>query len=254
MKIDLNCDLGESYGAWKMGNDEKIIPLITSANIACGFHASDPSVMNITMALAKETGISVGAHPGFPDLNGFGRREMKLSLTELYADMLYQLGALSAFARAHEMKLVHVKPHGAMYNMAAKDQATAGALCQAVYDFDPTLIILAQPCGQLYKAAHDIGLRAAAEVFADRAYNDDGTLAARRTPGSVISDPDLAAKRVIRMIKEQKVTSVTGRDIDIRADSVCVHGDSPSALETIKTLRSALTAEGIEICSLSELF
>ena len=254
MKIDLNCDLGESYGAWKMGNDEKIIPLITSANIACGFHASDPSVMNITVSLAKEAGIGIGAHPGYPDLSGFGRREMKLSLNEIYADMLYQLGALKAFASAHEVPLSHVKPHGALYNTAAKDQAVAGAICQAVYDFDPTLIILAQPSGMLYKTAKAFKMRAAAEVFADRAYNDDGTLVPRSVKGSMITDPDLAAERVIRMIKEYKVTSISGNDIDIRADSVCVHGDSPAALQMVNTLRETLLKEEIRLCKLSDLF
>lgn len=254
MRIDLNCDLGESYGAWKMGNDEKIIPLITSANIACGFHASDPSVMNITVALAKEAEIGIGAHPGYPDLAGFGRREMKLSLKEIYADTLYQLGALKAFAAAHEVPLSHVKPHGALYNTAARDQAAAGAICQAVYDFDPTLIILAQPSGMLYQTAKAFRMRAASEVFADRAYNDDGTLVPRSVKGSMITDPDMAAARVIRMIKEQKVRTITGKDIDIKADSVCVHGDSPAALAMITTLREALKKEEITLCRLSDLF
>lgn len=250
MKIDLNCDLGESFGAWKMGNDEAIIPLITSANIACGFHASDPVVMNRTVALAEKAGISAGAHPGFPDLNGFGRREMKLSKEEVYTGMIYQLGALDAFLRIRGMKLVHVKPHGALYNMAAKDHELAETVCAAVRDYDPSLIILAQPSGQLYQAAAEAGLKAAAEVFADRAYNEDGTLVSRSLANAMISDPQLAAQRVVRMVKEGRVTAVTGRDIAIRADSVCVHGDGPAALQTVTTLRSMLEAEGIEIAPL----
>lgn len=253
MKIDFNCDMGESFGSWNMGNDSQIIPYITSINAACGFHASDPMVMNRTVRLAWEAGVQIGAHPGFHDLAGFGRRQISTTPEEAYTDTLYQIGALHAFVKAHGMALQHVKPHGAIYNMAAKDKTLAKAICQAVWDFDPSLIILALPAGELYRTAKKMGLRAAAEVFADRAYNEDGTLVSRSTPGSMITDADAAVNRVIRMIKEGKVTAITGKDIDIRADSVCIHGDGAHAVEFAKMIRERLLEEQIDIVPLNEI-
>ena len=252
-KVDLNSDLGESFGAYKMGCDELVIPLVTSANVACGYHASDPVVMSKTIAMAKEAGIQVGAHPGFPDLMGFGRRQMAVSPDEAYAYTLYQLGALDAFCRANGVKLQHVKPHGAMYNQAGKDYALAKAICEAIAAYDKELIVLALSGGELVRAAKDTGLRVAKEVFADRAYEEDGSLVNRKKPGAMITDEDEAVARVVRMVKEQKVTAITGKDIDIQADSICVHGDGPKALAFVEKIRTALKAEGVEIAPLKDI-
>ena len=233
--------------------DDKIIPLITSANVACGYHASDPVVMEKTIAMAKEAGIRVGAHPGFPDLMGFGRRNMNVSPAEAKAYTLYQLGALDGFCRAAGVKLQHVKPHGALYNMAAKDYKLSEAICEAIKSFDKDLIVLALSGGELAKAAKDMGLRTALEVFADRGYEEDGTLVDRRKEGAMITDEQEAIDRVIRMVKEKKVTAVTGRDIPIQADSVCVHGDGVKALAFVEKIRAALQKEEIQICSLDEI-
>lgn len=252
-RVDLNSDLGESFGRYTLGNDDKIIPLITSANVACGYHASDPVVMDKTIAMAKEAGIRVGAHPGFPDLMGFGRRNMNVSKAEAKAYTMYQLGALDGFCRAHGMKMQHVKPHGAFYNMAAKDYELSKAICEAIKEFDDSLIVMALSGGELVRAAKDMGLRVALEVFADRAYEEDGTLVARTKEGAMITDEDEAIRRVIRMVKEQKVTAITGKDIDIKADSICVHGDGAKALAFVERIREAMASEGIEICSIDEL-
>ena len=252
-RVDLNSDLGESFGRYTLGMDDKIIPLITSANVACGYHASDPVVMEKTIAMAKEAGIRVGAHPGFPDLMGFGRRNMNVSPAEAKAYTLYQLGALDGFCRAAGVKLQHVKPHGALYNMAAKDYKLSEAICEAIKSFDKDLIVLALSGGELAKAAKDMGLRTALEVFADRGYEEDGTLVDRRKEGAMITDEQEALDRVIRMVKEKKVTAVTGRDIPIQADSVCVHGDGVKALAFVEKIRAALQKEEIQICSLDEI-
>ena len=252
-RVDLNSDLGESFGRYTLGMDDKIIPLITSANVACGYHASDPVVMEKAIALAKEAGIRVGAHPGFPDLMGFGRRNMNVSPAEAKAYTLYQLGALDGFCRAAGVKLQHVKPHGAFYNMAAKDYKLSVAICEAIKNFDKDLIVLALSGGELAKAAKDMGLRTALEVFADRGYEEDGTLVDRRKEGAMITDEQEAIDRVIRMVKEKKVTAVTGRDISIQADSVCVHGDGVKALAFVEKIRAALQKEEIQICSLDEI-
>ena len=248
-RVDLNSDLGESFGRYTLGMDDKIIPLITSANMACGYHASDPVVMEKTIAMAKEAGIRVGAHPGFPDLMGFGRRNMNVSPAEARAYTLYQLGALDGFCRAAGIKLQHVKPHGALYNMAAKDYK----LAEAIQSFDKNLIVLALSGGELARAAKDMGLRTALEVFADRGYEEDGTLVDRRKEGAMITDEQEAIDRVIRMVKEKKVTAVTGRDIPIQADSVCVHGDGVKALAFVEKIRAALQNEDIQIWSLDEI-
>ncbi len=252
-RVDLNCDLGESFGRYTIGSDEQVIPLITSANVACGYHASDPVVMDQTIKMAKEAGIQVGAHPGFPDLMGFGRRNMVVSPEEARDYVLYQLGALSAFTRVHGMRIQHVKPHGALYNMAAKDYELSKAICEGIKAFDDKLIVLALSGGELARAAKDLGLPTALEVFADRAYEEDGSLVNRRKPGAVITDEQEAITRVVRMVKEGKVTAITGKDIPIKADSICVHGDGVKALAFVQKIREKLTAEGVEIAPLTEI-
>lgn len=252
-KIDLNSDLGESFGRYTLGMDSRIIPLISSANVACGYHASDPVVMEKTVALAKGAGIGIGAHPGYPDLMGFGRRNLDVTPAEARAYTLYQLGALDGFCRANGVKMQHVKPHGALYNMAGKDYALAKGICEAIASFDKKLIVMALSGSELVRAAEDMGLRVAREVFADRAYEEDGSLVNRRKEGSMVTDENLAISRVVRMIVEQKVTAITGKDIPIRADSVCVHGDGEKALAFVEKIRAELTAQGIQICPLSEI-
>ena len=252
-KVDLNSDLGESFGRYTLGMDADILQLVSSANVACGYHASDPLVMNKTIAMAKVAGVRVGAHPGFPDLMGFGRRNMDVSPAEAKAYTLYQLGALDAFCKAHGVKMQHVKPHGAMYNMAGKDYALSKAICEAIYEYDKDLIVMALSGGELVHAAEDMGLKVAREVFADRAYEEDGSLVNRRKEGAMITDENEAIARVVRMIKEQKVTAITGKDIPIKADSVCVHGDGVKALAFVKKIRETLTAEGVEIVPLVDI-
>ena len=252
-KVDLNCDLGESFGNYKIGGDDKIIPLISSANVACGFHAGDPVVMKKTIETAKKNNNGIGAHPGFLDLMGFGRREMKISIDEAKAYVLYQLGALGAFCKSEGVKLQHVKPHGALYNMAAKDYKLSRAICEAVAEFDNSLIILGLSGSETLKAAKDLNLKYASEVFADRAYEEDGSLVARSKEGAMIHDENEAIERVIKMIKEQKVTSITGKEIPIKADSICVHGDGEKALLFVKKIRENLENKGIIIQKLSEI-
>lgn len=247
--IDLNCDMGESFGAYTLGMDKEIAEYITSANVACGFHASDPVTMEKTAKIVKEAGVAMGAHPGYPDLMGFGRRNMNASPAEVKAYMLYQMGALSAFATAKGMKLHHVKPHGAMYNMAGKDEKLAKAICEAVKEFDPEITLLALSGSCMVTEAEKMGLKVAKEVFADRAYEADGSLVARSKEGAMITDEDEAVERVLRMIKEGKVKAIDGSDIPIQADSVCVHGDSPKALLFVKKLSDAIKKEGISLKS-----
>ena len=244
---DLNSDLGESFGAYKIGADDKIIPLVTSVNIACGYHAGDPLVMQKSVALAKQYGVSVGAHPGFPDLLGFGRRNMNATPAEVKAYIQYQVGALSAFCRAAGVKLHHVKPHGAMYNMAGADYKLARAVAEAVAEIDDSLVLLALSGSEMIRAANEIGLPCASEVFADRHYEEDGSLRARSKPDSVIHDEEECISRVLRMVTEGKVTAVTGKDIDLRADSICVHGDTPEALAFIRRIRETLEKNGVGI-------
>lgn len=253
LKVDLNCDLGESFGRYKLGLDEEIIPLISSANVACGFHASDPLVMQKTIKMAKQSDIQVGAHPGFLDLMGFGRRNMDISTEEAKAYVKYQLGALYAFCKGENMEIQHVKPHGALYNMAGKNYDLAKAICEAIYEFDKNIILLGLSGSQLIKAGEDTGLRVAREVFADRAYEDDGSLRARSKEGAVITDENIAIDRVVKMVKENKVTSYSGKEIEIYADSICVHGDGVKALEFVKKIRERLISEGIEIIPLKEI-
>lgn len=248
--VDLNSDLGESFGAYTLGMDEEILQYVSSANVACGWHAGDAVVMEATVALAKKYGTAVGAHPGFPDLMGFGRRNMVVTPEEAKAYVKYQLGALMAFTQSHGVKLQHLKPHGALYNMAAVDEKLAKAMCEAVYEVNKDIIFMGLAGSKMITAAEEMGLKTASEVFADRAYNDDGTLVSRKLPGSMIKDKDLAIKRVVRMVKEGKVETINGNDISIKADSICVHGDNPKALEFVKNIRETLIAEGVEIRNL----
>ena len=247
--VDLNCDLGESFGNYTLGMDEAVIPFVSSVNIACGFHAADPLVMADTVALAHKAGAGIGAHPGFPDLMGFGRRNMAVSPAEAEAYVLYQLGALQAFCIASGTRLRHIKPHGALYNMAAVDKPLAESICRATARFDDSITVLGLSGSELLEAAHRQGLRAASEVFADRAYEDDGALRSRTYPDSMITCEDEAARRVIRMVTEGRVQSVSGKDVSITADSVCVHGDSAQALAFVRKIRAALESAGVRIAA-----
>ena len=248
--VDINCDMGESFGNYKCGLDSEIIKYISSANIACGFHASDPLVMSESVKLAKKYGVSVGAHPGFPDLVGFGRRNMNVSNKELKSMIIYQVGALKAFCDAEDVKLAHVKPHGAMYNMAAKDEKMALAIAEAVYSVDPSLILLGLSGSCLIDAAEKCGLQSASEVFADRAYDDDGSLVARSREGSMITDEDECVARVIEMIVNGQIKSINGNNVKVMADSICLHGDSKGAVDFAKKINEKLTHEEINIISM----
>ncbi|WP_156324598.1 5-oxoprolinase subunit PxpA [Bacillus sp. FJAT-27245] len=245
--IDLNCDMGESFGAYKLGNDREILGFITSANIACGYHAGDHNTMMETVNEARKRGVNIGAHPGFPDLQGFGRREMHLHPDEIYNLVLYQLGALSSFGKVAHTRLAHIKPHGALYNMAAADKATADAIAAAVADFDRNLIVFGLAGSQLITAAKEKGLRAANEVFADRAYRPDGSLMPRSEHGSVIHEADAAIHQALRMAKEGKVAAADGTEIDVTADTICIHGDNPKALEFARKLTAAFAKENIPL-------
>jgi UPF0271 protein len=251
-KIDLNSDLGESFGNYQIGMDEEILKYISSANIACGWHGGDPMVMDKTVAMGKKYNIGIGAHPGFFDLMGFGRRNISASPEEVKNYVKYQLGALMAFAVSHGEKIQHVKVHGAMYNMAAKDKEFSDAIAQAIYDIDKDIILLGLANSEMIESGKKIGLKTANEVFADRAYNPDGTLVPRAIEGAVIHDAELAISRVIKMIKTGKITSITGDEISIKADSVCVHGDNPKALDFVRKIREELEKEGITITAISD--
>ncbi len=245
--IDLNCDLGESFGDYVIGMDAAVIPYITCANIACGYHAGDAVVMQKTVALCKEHGVQIGAHPGFPDLVGFGRRNMNITPTEAKAYIIHQVGALKAFCDVAGVKLHHVKPHGALYNMAGKDIALARAICEGIYAIDSTLPILALSGSKMLEAAAEIGLPSVSEVFADRGYQADGNLVPRGQEGAMIEDEEVAIARVVRMAKEGKVTAVDGTEVPLKADSVCVHGDGAKALAFVQRIREMLLAEGVAV-------
>ena len=251
LKVDLNSDLGESFGAYKIGMDADILQYVSSANVACGFHAGDPLVMEETVRLAKKAGAAVGAHPGYPDLQGFGRRNMICTPKEVKAYVKYQLGALLAFTRTAGITLQHCKPHGALYNMAAKDKALAAAIAEAVADVDAGIILLGLAGSAMTEAGKEAGLRIAGEVFADRAYQADGSLVPRSMPGAVIHDTEEALSRTVRMVKEGIVTAVTGETVPLTADSICVHGDNPSALAFVKAIRERLETEGVSVVPLS---
>ncbi len=248
--LDLNSDLGESMGLYKIGMDESMLSIVTSANIACGFHGGDPVVMRQTVKTAIENGVSIGAHPGYPDLLGFGRRQMSLSPDEAYSYILYQLGALNAFVRAQGGEIAHIKPHGAMYNTGCKDISLATAICSAASDFDKNIIVLA-PVGSCFEqAASSLGLQFVGEFFADRAYNSDGSLVARSIDGAVIEDESLAAQRVVQMAKQGTVKCIDGSVIPISCGSVCVHGDNAHAVKLAQTIRETLTQNGIAVQSI----
>jgi 5-oxoprolinase (ATP-hydrolysing) subunit A len=242
---DINCDLGESFGAYTIGADEEVMPYITSANVACGFHGGDPGVMRRTVRLAREHGVAVGAHPGFQDLAGFGRREMRLSPQEIEDLVLYQVGALEAIARSGGVRLAHVKPHGALYNMAARDRGMADAIARAVRAFDPSLVLFVLPGSEMQKAGEAAGLVVAPEGFADRAYEPDGSLTPRSRPGSVIHDTDVVVARAVRMATEGVVTATDGRDIPMRVATLCVHGDTRGAGDLARALRAGLEEAGL---------
>ena len=249
--IDLNCDMGESFGMYKMGLDEEIIKYVSSANIACGFHAGDPSWMRTTVRIAEENEVAIGAHPSFPDLNGFGRRDVAVTPEEARNDLVYQIGALQAFTSAK--KLQHVKPHGAMYNRAVDDESLARSICEAVLEVDPEMVLVALAGSRWVTVAQDMGLRVAREIFADRSLNADGTLVSRSEPGSVLDDVDEVVERSLRMVAEGTATSVDGNEIEVKADSLCVHGDTPGAVDMARALRQEFDTAGIEVVPLGGL-
>ncbi len=247
--IDLNCDLGESFGAWSMGNDKAVLGFISSANIACGFHAGDANTMLRTTRAAAANGVAIGAHPSLPDLQGFGRREMQISSDEVHALVLYQVGALAAFARVAGTRLTHVKPHGALYNMAARDATLADAIAGAVKVFDAGLLLVGLAGSELPRAGMRAGLRVAHEAFADRRYRRDGSLVSRREPDAVIHDIDAAVKQALAIVVQGKVTAQDGSVFELRADTICVHGDRPDAAQFAEQLRDALLRAGFAIAA-----
>ena len=249
-KIDLNSDVGESFGAYRIGADADVMRSISSANVACGFHAGDPGVMRETVRLAKEAGVAVGAHPGFPDLVGFGRRELRASAREVEDLVLYQIGALAAIAASQDVPLLHVKAHGALYNMAARDRSLADAIARAVAAFDRGLILYGLPNSELLRAGEAAGLRVASEGFADRAYMADGSLASRSVNGSVIHDANEVLERSLRMVADGEVVAVDGSRLTFRVDTLCVHGDTPGAAELTRRLRQGLEHRGVTVAPL----
>lgn len=247
-KIDINSDLGESYGHFKMGHDVEIMPHITSANIACGFHAGDPVTMSRTVELARQFKVAVGAHPSYPDLLGFGRREMKLTAEEIKNYIIYQIGALQAFAKASNLSLQHVKPHGALYDMATKDENLSKTIVEAVQRVDSQLIVFVPPKSIMAKMAKEMGQLVAFEAFADRAYNSDGTLVPRSKPNAVVENPELVVERVTKMVTEGTVSAINGEIVHLgEVHTICVHGDTPTAVELTKNLKTKLLAAKIEV-------
>ena len=250
-KIDLNCDMGESFGMYKMGLDEEVIEYISSANIACGFHAGDPGWMRRTVELAEAQGVAIGAHPSYPDMVGFGRRNMSVTPDEAKADVVYQVGALQAFTKSK--RLQHVKPHGAMYNQAVDDEVLARAICEAVREVDPEMIVVALAGSRWVEVAHEMGVRVGREIFADRALNPDGTLVSRSKPGSVLHDVEEVAERSVRMVTEGVATAITGEVIEVEADSLCIHGDTPGAVQMAAAVKRGLEDAGVSITPLAQL-
>jgi UPF0271 protein len=248
-RIDLNCDLGESFGAWHMGDDDALLALISSANIACGFHAGDPAIMLRTVEQAVKHDVAIGAHVSLPDLQGFGRREMSVSADEVQAMTLYQIGALHAFAHATGTRLTHVKPHGALYNMAARDRSLADAIARAVHAFDPQLRLFALAGSALIDAARAVGLPVAAEAFADRRYLADGSLQSRREAGAVIDDASVATAQAIGIARDGVVQAANGQQIQLHADTLCLHGDGAHAVALAQQLREALRRSGLCIAA-----
>jgi len=251
MHIDLNSDMGESYGAYSIGADDEVLRWVTSANVACGWHGGDPSVMRRTIQRAKELGVRVGAHPSYPDLLGFGRRVMQITRQEARDYILYQIGALRAFAEALGVKLQHVKPHGAIYNAAVKDRELSLGIAEAVADAGGDLILVGLPGSELVRAGREVGLRVAREAFGDRAYNEDGTLVSRKIAGSLITDPDAVAERVLGFTRGT-VKAITGKEIRVEADTICLHGDTPEAGAIARRVRERLEVAGIAPRALGE--
>jgi UPF0271 protein len=247
--IDLNCDLGESFGAYSIGADAEVMRSITSANVACGYHGGDPGVMRRTVRLARQAGVAVGAHPGFPDLQGFGRREMRFAPQDVENLVLYQIGALAGIAASEGVRLQHVKAHGALYNMAARDRALADAIARATRAFEESLILFVLPGSELQRAGEAAGLRVALEGFADRAYEPDGSLTPRSRGGSVIHDSEEVVRRAVRMVSEGRVTATDGSDVTLRVDTICTHGDTPGAHELTRLLRAGLERQGAIVAS-----
>jgi UPF0271 protein len=247
--IDLNADLGEGFGSYRLGDDAALLDLVTSASVACGFHAGDPMTMRATVVAAAARDVAIGAHPGYPDLLGFGRRELAATPGEIRAYVVYQVGALAGVCRATGARLRFVKPHGALYNRAATDVAAAAAVVEAIGSVDPDLVVLGLAGSVLIDAARAAGLASAAEAFADRAYTAAGTLVPRSEPGAVLTDADAVVARALRMVREGRVRAADGADTAIQADSLCVHGDTPGALALVRALRSRLVAEGIALAA-----
>jgi UPF0271 protein len=247
MQIDLNCDMGEGFGVYTIGSDEQVMPFITSANIACGFHAADPETIWKTVKMAKANNVAVGAHPSYPDLVGFGRRPMEVSPDEVMADVLYQIGALSAFCKREEVKLQHVKPHGALYNKAASNSAIALAIAEAIKAVDPDLYMVCLSNSEMVTAARTTGIRYVEEVFADRAYTREGKLVPRTQPGAVIHDPVEAAERVLSMVRDRSVIAIDGTPVPLTAQTICVHGDTAEAIEMIRCIRMRLEQEHVQL-------
>jgi len=253
LAVDLNADVGESFGAYQLGNDEQLFPFLTSVNIACGLHAGDPLVMEETVKKAIESHLAIGAHPGYPDLQGFGRRKMALTVREVKSFLIYQIGALEGFVRAHKGKLVHVKPHGALYNEAAADPDLAAAIAEVIQEVNPELILLAQSGSEMVKKAREIGVKVVEEAFADRNYTREGGLLPRNSPNALITDPAEAAKRALFMVRERKVPTAEGKMIPIFFDSLCLHGDNPSSVGLARSIRQAFQGAGIQVVSLDQL-
>jgi UPF0271 protein len=247
MRVDINCDMGESFGAYTIGADDDVLPHVTSANIACGFHGGDPSVMRRTVEAAKRHDVAIGAHPSLPDLAGFGRRVMQVTPQEVYDLLIYQLGALLGFTRVAGAELRHVKPHGALYNMAAAQPPLADAIARAARDVDARLILYGLAGSHSLAAAERVGLATASEVFADRNYLHDGSLVPRSRPDAMVTDVDEAVRRAVRMVRDGVVTDVEGEEVPIRADTICIHGDGPNAAEIARRLREGLARAGIEV-------
>ena len=250
-QVDINCDMGESFGMYKLGHDEEVIKYISSANIACGFHAGDPIWMNKTVTLAQNHGVEIGAHPSYPDLAGFGRRNMDISSDELKSDILYQIGALQAFTK--DKKLQHVKPHGALYNQAVVNETIAKTICEAILEYDSNLILLALSGSKWVKTAKEMGLKAYNEIFADRALNDDGSLVSRSKKGSVLHDVNEVADRSNQMVIEGIATTISGNEIEVEADSLCIHGDTPGAVQMAMNINNTLKSAGVEIIPLQNI-
>ncbi|WP_316821233.1 5-oxoprolinase subunit PxpA [Pedobacter gandavensis] len=246
-RVDLNCDMGEGFGAYDIGNDAAIMPFVSAVNIACGFHAGDPAVMKKTVRLAMRHGVAIGAHPGLPDLQGFGRRTMAISAEEAYDMVVYQIGALAAFVKSEGGILKHIKPHGALYNMAATNRRLSEAIANAVYKVDPDLILYGLSGSELIHAGENIGLSVANEVFADRTYQRDGTLTARKQQDALITDPLLAVAQVMQMIKEGSVYATSGEILKIQADTICIHGDGKTAVAFAEQLHLALNNAGMQL-------